>query len=347
MTAQAGLLRQGCPSVTVVSIFNQVKKESNIMAVLPLRDQSASPLRTTKHPRIVMGEKIQYKQVLSTILAVILVFQMINLIEALLSHSNMDLVTAAIGLGICGLAILFNSLNMFMVASVLLISVVDLGCGLMLLTTPMGLDVANLPVFDVLIVSELIAVSLLPAWSVFIVAGCNITFIIADLLLQPHTPEMHMLLNSTMAYNAVVQPVLLQIVVAAVVYIWVRSALKAIVRADRAEEIAELRRREMERAHELDIGIEHLSEVLNRAANGDRMIRAELHQSNVLWRLGNALNLLLVRLRKALQTEQENKRLRGEIVRLNMTLFEEKRTNQHRIWRASQQNQHGGGPQPE
>jgi len=287
-----------------------------------------------------MAENSQYKQVLSTILAVILVFQMINLIEALLSQSNMDLVTAAIGLGICGLAILFNSLNMFMVASILLISVVDLGCGLMLLTTPMGLDVANLPVFDVLIVSELIAVSLLPAGSVFIVAACNITFIVADLLLQPHTPELHMLLNSTMVYNTVVQPVLLQIVVAAVTYIWVRSALKALARADRAEEIAELRRRETERAHELDRGIEHLSEVLTRAANGDRMMHAELRQSNVLWRLGNTLNLLLVRLRKALQSEQENKRLRGEIVRLNMALFEERRTNRLRTWQTRQQNQH-------
>ncbi len=302
------------------------------MAVLPLRDQSASSPSTSKRPRIVMAENSQYKQVLSTILAVILVFQMINLIEALLSQSNMDLVTAAIGLGICGLAILFNSLNMFMVASILLISVVDLGCGLMLLTTPMGLDVANLPVFDVLIVSELIAVSLLPAGSVFIVAACNITFIVADLLLQPHTPELHMLLNSTMVYNTVVQPVLLQIVVAAVTYIWVRSALKALARADRAEEIAELRRRER--------GIEHLSEVLTRAANGDRMMHAELRQSNVLWRLGNTLNLLLVRLRKALQSEQENKRLRGEIVRLNMALFEERRTNRLRTWQTRQQNQH-------
>ena len=76
------------------------------MAVLPLRDQSASSPSTSKRPRIVMAENSQYKQVLSTILAVILVFQMINLIEALLSQSNMDLVTAAIGLGICGLAIL-------------------------------------------------------------------------------------------------------------------------------------------------------------------------------------------------------------------------------------------------
>jgi hypothetical protein len=218
-----------------------------------------------------------------------------------------------------------------------LIIVVDLGCGLMLLTTPMGLDVSMLPVFDVLIVSELIAVSLLPARSVFIVAICNISFIVADLIFQPRTMEMEMVFHSSMVYNAILQPILLQIIVAVVSYIWVRSAIDAIIRADRAEEIAELRRRETERARELDMGVEHLSHVLVRGANGDQLMRAELNQSNVLWRVGNAINLLLTRLRKSVQAEQENKRLRGEIVRLNMALLEERR-QQQRAWQANQQN---------
>jgi hypothetical protein len=316
------------------------------MAVFPVREQSAAPQRraAARRPSVVMAEKRQYKQVVSIVLAVILGYQMVNLLEGILSHSTADTVTAALGLGICGLAILFNSLNLLTIASILLIVVVDLGCGLMLLTTPMGLDVAMLPVFDVLIVSELIAVSLLPARSVFIVAACNISFIVADLLLQPRTMELQMVLHSSMVYNAILQPILLQIIVAVVAYIWVRSALEAIVRADRAEEIAELRQREMERARELDQGVEHLSRVLVRAANGDQQMRAELTQSNVLWRVGNALNLLLTRLRKSVQAEQENKRLRGEIVRLNMALLEERR-QQPRGWPPNQAPQYRREPQ--
>jgi hypothetical protein len=88
------------------------------------------------------------------------------------------------------------------------------------------------------------------------------------------------------------------------------------------------------------MGIEHLSHVLVRAANGDQMMRAELNQSNVLWRVGNALNLLLTRLRKSVQAEQENIRLREEIVRLNMVLLEERRLQQQRTWQANQQNQY-------
>ena len=43
-----------------------------------------------------------------------------------------------------------------------------------------------------------------------------------------------------MAYDVIIQPIGLQIMVAVVTYLWVRSALRAIARAERAEEVAEL-----------------------------------------------------------------------------------------------------------
>lgn len=309
------------------------------MAVLPFGEQTPFPSSIARRSGVVMGEKSQHKFVVSVVLWVILLFQFVNLLEGVLSHSTVDIWTTLLGVGICCLALLFNSLNLLTIASILLIVVVDLGCGLMLLTTPMGLDVMDLPVFDVLIVSELIAVSLLPARSVFIVMGCNILFIGADLLLQPRTMEMQMMFHSSMVYSAVLQPILLQIIVAVITYVWVRSAIQAISRADRAEEIAELRRREMERARELDMGVEHLSRVLVQVANGDHTMRAALNQSNVLWRVSNAINLLLTRVRKSIQAEQENKRLRGEIMRLNMLLLGESRLQQQRGWQAIQQTQ--------
>src|SRR5258708_34076905 len=111
-------------------------------------------------------------------------------------------------------------------------------------------------------------------------------------------------------YNTIIQPVSLQIVVAVVSYIWVRSALRAIARADRAEEIAQLQRREAEllrleaeRTRQLDMGSEHLLQVLVRAANGDRMARANLPPDNLLWRVGNGLNPLLTRLGSARRAE--------------------------------------------
>lgn len=207
---------------------------------------------------LAVRESARRKQLVSTILLVVAGFQLVNLPGAIKDQSSVALGTVVLGLAICGVAMLFNRGGNAIVSSVLLIVVIDLGCGLMLLTSPKGLDVANLPVFDVLIVSELIAVSLLPAVSVFPIALGNIFFILGDIALQPHTPALNQLLASGMAYDAIIQPIGLQIIVAVVTYLWVRSALRAIARADRAEEIAELKRRDAERTHQLETGIQQL-----------------------------------------------------------------------------------------
>ncbi len=298
------------------------------MGMLPLTDRLAQS--STIHPTIVkrntqrlLREQVQGRKVVNAILLVITLSQLIALPGALLMKSVASIGTVLLGLILCAVALLFNQMGKVTVVSILLITVVDLGCGLMLLTTPMGLGVSDLPTFDLLVVSELIAVSLLTPTSVFPVAISNIVFIAADLMFQPRTPELQMVLSSNMGFNAVAQPISLQVVVAVVSYIWVRSALRAMARADRAEEIAELQHREaelqhreIERQRHLDEGVQHLSQVLVQAANGDRTARAKMNQDNMLWRVGNSLNLLLTRLMRIGQIEQENKQLRAELTRV-------------------------------
>jgi hypothetical protein len=194
----------------------------------------------------------------------------------------------------------------------------------------MGLGVADLPVLDLLIISELIAVSLLPPASVFLVGASNILFIVAVFAFVPRSPELQMFMNSSMAYNAVMQPIILQVVVGVVAFLWVRSARIALARADRAEEIAtlqsreaELLRSEAERSHQLEQGSEHLLQVLVRAANGEVGVRAQLAQEHVLWRVGNAVNLLLSRLQRVDAAERKNQRLRRANVRLTQQAYEQ------------------------
>ena len=299
------------------------------MTQIPMKNSPHQALWVTTNRGIAVREETQRKQVVSAVLLVIVLFQLANLPGALMMHSFMAIGTVLLGLLLCGVAILFNQLGKLTIVSLLLILVVDLGCGLMLLTSPMGLDVSDLQTFDVLIVSELIAVSLLPPVSVFPVALSNILFIVAVLAFQPRTPALNMVLTSDMAYNVVMQAISLQVIVAVVSYIWVRSAFYAIARASRAEEIvqlqareAELLAREAERTRQLDAGSEHLLHVLVRAANGDRLVRADLSQENVLWRVGNGLNLLLTRLRRTSQTEYENQQLRDANARLTQQVYE-------------------------
>lgn len=289
------------------------------MAVFPLKNRGESLVELQANAERLIRDGDRRKQVVNVVLLVITLFQVLNLPGAILMHSTMAIGTVVLGLILCGFAMLFNRFGRLTVVSLLLIAVVDLGCGLMLLMTPMGLDVGDLPIFDVLVVSELIAVSLLPAATIFPVAASNIAFIVADLVFQMRTPALNMMLSSSMGYNAIVQPIALQLVVGVITYIWVRSALRAIARADRAEEIAEMRRREVEQKIQLDAGVEYVSQILIRAANGERTVRAQLGQDDQLWRVGNSLNLLLTRLGRTWQIEQENKQLRGEVNRLNQS----------------------------
>jgi hypothetical protein len=159
----------------------------------------------------------------------------------------------------------------------------------------------------------------------------NILFIIAVILLQPRAPAFSMLLASGMALNVIAQPIALQLIVAVVTYLWVRSAQRAIARADRAEEIAELKQREAERTHQLETGIQQLLQTQVRAANGDLTTRTNLSQENLLWKVGVSLNMLLTRLQKASReasrTEYENQQLRREVARLTEHIHE---TRAHR-----------------
>ena len=303
------------------------------MAVLQWWDRLNVLLELPGSAPLVARESARRRQLVSTILLVVAGFQLVSLPGAIIDHSPLALGTVVVGLVICGVAMLFNRGGKAIVSSILLIIVIDLGCGLMLLTSPMGLDVANLPVFDVLIVSELIAVSLLPAVSVFPVALGNILFISGDIALQPHMPALNQLLVSDMAYDVIAQPIGLQIIVAVVTYLWVRSALRAIARADRAEEIAELQQRDAERTHQLETGTQQLLQTQVRAANGDLTARANLSQDNVLWQVGVSLNLLLTRLQKAgrevSRAENENQHLRWEVARLTEALREVRAGNYH------------------
>jgi hypothetical protein len=284
---------------------------------------SAPPLVPASESSITR-EQSRRARLASTILLVVILLQLANLLVAHFSGTYRSLPILALSLAVCALAVRLNRWGMAGVAGILVIAVIDLGCGLLLLATPNGLDVGDLPAYDILAESELIAVSLLPAASVFPVAAGNCVFILLDLALQAHTPALGRLLASPGVYDALARPLGLQIVVAIVAYLWVRSALSAAARADRAEEIADLRQREAERSRQLEAGIQQLLETQVRAANGDLTARAALNQDNVLWKVGVSLNLLLARLQQTGQADRELQRVRGEVLQLTEAVREAK-----------------------
>jgi hypothetical protein len=213
----------------------------------------------------------------------------------------------------------------------LLIIAAELPCVLLLLTTSNGLTAADLSKFDVLIVSELVAVCLLAPIGVISVATINMVFICLDVLLQPHSSALNALFVTDKSLSFLLQPLSLQILVAVFGYVLLRSVLHTLIHADQTEELTQLRRREaerqrqeVERKRKIDESSEYLLEVLMRAAHGDRTARINLRPDNELGRIGNALNLLLMKLRRTSQVEEENKMLREERANLLQLTLEAK-----------------------
>ena len=145
------------------------------------------------------------------------------------------------------------------VAGVLVVLGLDLSIMLDFLSYPQ-LTVFLLPLLDLLVLPELFAVSLLPPRAVFVDALFHVAFIVATLtFLFPQSAELHALLQTSSFQDALARPIVVQVAVAVISFLWVSSATQAIARADRATTIAALERSMAEQA-QIEAEQKHLLE---------------------------------------------------------------------------------------
>jgi hypothetical protein len=167
----------------------------------------------------------------------------------------------------------------------------------------------------------LVAASVLSPWSVFLVALLNGVASFAILQLLPHTPALAALLASNDGQQAFLGPMVMQVIVAIVAYLWAHNTLAALRRADRAEEIAALELREIERQRDLEEGVRQLLAVHVHLANGDFAARAPELRNPMLWQVGKSLNMLIARLGRYAQAETVIRREQEEAQRLAQALY--------------------------
>ena len=267
--------------------------------------------------------------ILGTLCAILLLLPIIIIYAPVPFNLPWVFASAAIGMLCCLLAIPANRSGRVQMAGILLIVAVDVIVAGIILSERNGLDPIFLSMFDLLVVTELIAASILNPSSVFVVALINILLIVLDLNFQPHSMMwMQMVMSQTLGYSLLARPVTLYLVVAAVAFLWVRSALRALQRADRAELIAELERREVEQKKQLEQEIEQILQVHVRVANGDLNARAPTYQDHALWQIGLALNNLLARFKNSARAEYSLQRITQDIAQLRIAV---------RYWQSGQQ----------
>ncbi|HEX9036570.1 MAG TPA: hypothetical protein VF808_06215 [Ktedonobacterales bacterium] len=237
-------------------------------------------------------------------------------------------VALLVALAVAGAAVALNRIGEVAWSGALLVALACLpAVGIPATAIGGQLDVLHLGSFYLLAGSVLVAGSVLPPLSVFPVAAINSGAVVALLALMPRTAALSAVLASNNGPQAYAGPIALQVVVALIAYLWATSTLDALRRADRAEEIAALERREVERAHEVEEGVQELLTVHVRLANGDFSARVPPVRNAPLWRIGVSLNTLVARFarlaeaeRALAQSQVETRRLAAALVARRMGL---------------------------
>ena len=128
--------------------------------------------------------------------------------------------------------------------------------------------------------------------------------------------------NGGQTYNAILGPILLQVCGAAIVWLYSWSVDHAILRASRAEELAEAQARLNEQARQmaqqklrLEEAISVVQAVQSRVANGDYSARVSLQEQDLL-PLAVSFNILAERLGRMKGFEQDYQRLESAVQHL-------------------------------
>jgi hypothetical protein len=245
---------------------------------------------------------------------------------ALIALDDREALVALGGLALgLGFAIVLNRLGLITLAGSLLIGVVAGAIWGYMLASPLGLTMGQLPNYDLLAVTVIIAASILPRASAFLIAALNSALIVTDYLLRPHNANLvaDAALYSSATQQTVsllVRPIALNLVLAVVAYLWVRGTDRAIRRADRAEELAVLEARELERAQILEEGVRYVRQTIARWAHGDLTARVPIMPVPALKDMCEELNGFILAFANRANADQHLRRLQGEVSKLTVAL---------------------------
>lgn len=265
---------------------------------------------------IVGQERLRRSRLISALLLLLAVV-MALLTPSAFSVPNLwqpMLIQAVLGV----LAALFNRVGQVTPSGLSIIILADISISQNIIRQPYGLTNTTLADLYLLVIPILIAGMVLPNLFVPITGIIQVLISIAIFRYLPHdtllTQEIQKV-DGNMGYTSVLGPILLHICGSGIVWLYAWSVDRAIVRADRAEELAEARARINEQAREiadqkqrLEQGIHAIQEVQARVANGEYSARVSL-QGNELLPLGVSFNLLAERLGRVERIEQEYQRL--------------------------------------
>ncbi len=231
------------------------------------------------------------------------------------------LIQAVLGM----VAALLNRSGYVRLSGLTVIILADVSIGQNILRQPYGLTNTTLADLYLLVIPVLIAGMVLPHVFIPISGAIQVILSIAIFQSLPHdvllTQEIEKV-DGGQGYTSLLGPILLHVCGSTIVWLYAWSVDRAILRASRAEELADARARLNEQARQiaeqkqrLEQGIHALQEVQARVANGEYSARVSLYDNELL-PLGVSFNLMAERLGRVERIEREYQRLENALQQL-------------------------------
>lgn len=309
-----------------------------------LRDQtttgSKSPLawwyRLTAPPEppasasLKVREGVRRGLLASTLLFYLLLLLTLSLPVDIISSNHLLRIVVPVIIVMTIIALAFNRRGHPNITGLIIVVVFEGVLAGVIATNAGGLDPSTLGLFDILVFVEVFAASLLPINWVIVAALVNIAFCVFELATQaPHGDALMVQVMHQSGPLVILRPVLLHVIVSVVLWLWVRSATRAIERADRAEVIATLEHSIAEQEHHvadekrlMDASIQNILQTHMRVSTGDFNARVPLVEGEPLWAIAGSLNNLLSRLQRLHLVDSENQRLTSRLQRAAQLEYE-------------------------
>jgi hypothetical protein len=276
---------------------------------------------------VTQREKVRRGRLASVILFASVLYCMFAVVSSFLNRNFVTALSFTFLLFMACALLVANRRGHLTLVGITFVSLAQIGA-LQIFFTPGGISLSDLPRIDTLIIQILLCIAFLPPLGAIFICMVNCVYIYVLFTYATHAPDLAALAMYEVN-GLMVRAMIVNILVATILYVWASSAQRAIARADRAEAIAALEHTIAEQEHEIAMEKEHLersiqliTETHRRIANGDESARVPLDERNRLWAVAGMLNNLLSRLQLLRRESYELARTKQEAERLATLLYQ-------------------------